>query len=122
MASDFNASSLSIKLSLAICEHNLEDSNKPENSYSNISSITATIQHELIPIGMIKANLFNKAAMEAISPAEMWQQCKVYVEINAPRSQLNKVENFLANQSFPADQQAKIDEAEWVLYIEEAYI
>jgi hypothetical protein len=60
--------------------------------------------------------------MDALSPAEMWQECQAYDEDNAPKAKLNKVENYLANESFPADRQAQVDDARWVLYIDEAYI
>ena len=60
--------------------------------------------------------------MDALSPSKMWQECQAYDTAHTPSAKLNKVENYLANESFPAEHQAQIDEAEWVLYIDEAYI
>jgi hypothetical protein len=121
MTSDFNADSLSILLSQSRCVHSISPK-ESDNAYPNVSRITATLQHKLTSIGTIKANLLNKAAMGALSPAQMWQECQAYDEVNAPEAKLNKVENYLANESFPRDRQAQIDDARWVLYIDEAYI
>ena len=122
MISDFNADSLSIQLNHTRPRHNISSCNEVDHTYPNISRITAMLQHELTSIGTIEANLFDNATMDAIRPAEMWHECQTYDEAHAPGAKLDKVENFLANESFPTARQAQIDEAEWVLYIEEAYI
>jgi hypothetical protein len=123
MAPALNATTLSIKLEQCSCIHGTIISSDPNNAYPNISCIKATLyQHLCTPIGNIKASLFNKQAMDALSPSDMWQECQAYDAAHVPEAKLNKVENYLANESFPAEHQSLIDGAEWVLYIDEAYI
>lgn len=122
MAPDFNSSSLSMQLDQSSCVHDTATSKEFENSYPNIFSITATLQLGSTTGGTIKANLLDKTAMDALCPAEMWQQCQAYNHAYAPFTKLDKVENFLGNESFPKVWQDQIDDAEWVLYIDEAHI
>lgn len=97
-------------------------------SYPHIRTLVANLQYNLQTItssktvGYVKAHLLDKKAIDAIGPAEMWSQCKAFDDACAPDTKLNKVENFLANGSFPANLQSKIDGAEWILYIEEAFV
>ena len=59
--------------------------------------------------------------MEAIAPSHMWEECQAYDAAHAG-AKLDKVENYIANENFPAEQQLKLDLAESILFIEEAYI
>lgn len=92
--------------------------------FPNIFTLTVYLNHTIAgrdEIGYIKVHILDKRAMEAISPSEMWSQCWAYDNYHSD-TKLNKVENFLANESFPRDYQARIDEAKSVLYIEEPFI
>ena len=121
MALAVDSNSLSLKLEQCNCIH--IKSTEPNNPYPNISCIYVDLyNHGVITGGNIKAALLNKHAMEALSPSAMWAECQAYDGAHVPEAKLNKVENYLANESFPSHYQAQIDEAEWVLYIDEVYI
>ena len=74
-----------------------------------------------VSIGHIKLYRLDKAKMERIGPAEMWQQCQTY-DLMHFGGKLNKIENFLANESFFDEWQSNIAEAEEIVYIEEVVL
>jgi len=52
----------------------------------------------------------------------MWAACQAYDAAHAPDSKLDKVENYLANESFYAGYEELIKEAEVVVFIEEVWL
>ena len=121
MALVVDTKSLSFKLEQCNCIH--IKSTESNNAYPNISCMKADLyNHGVITVGNIKSALLNKRTMEALNPSAMWAECQAYDAAHVPEAKLNKVENYLANESFPSHYQAQIDEAEWVLYIDEVYI
>lgn len=72
-------------------------------------------------IGRLKLFRLNKAAMERVGPAEMWQQCQVYDRMHFG-GKLNKIEIFLENECFFEERHIAMAEAEVVVYIEEVVL
>lgn len=86
-----------------------------ENPSPNITPHTAHLTQTLPnkppeKIGHVKAHLLNKHAMETLGPAQTWKECQAYDAAYAPDTKLDKVENYLANESFPVEKQRKIGE------------
>lgn len=102
------------------CMHDKVDSH---SEIPHIFCYTATIHlPEQLTIGSIKGQLLRKAEMDNISPNTMWEECQAFDASHAAESKLDKVENYLANECFPPDKQALIDEAESILFVQEVHI
>ncbi|KAK4502263.1 hypothetical protein PRZ48_005688 [Zasmidium cellare] len=70
------------------------------------------------PIGQINLYVFHKAKMDAINPGKMWEECQAF-DAHHTGTKLDKIENFLANESFSTQGQDRIDHAEVVLFIDQ---
>ena len=115
---------ISINVREAECMHGEVGVHGPEGKLANISCYSSTIySREQRPIGYMKSQLLTKGAMHIDGGLNgMWQECQAYDESHAPESKLDKVENYLSNESFYTDKQSLIDAAESVLFIEQVYI
>ena len=80
----------------------------PENSSAGTPSIPEDI-------GFITAHLISNSN-------SMYTQAHAFDTAHAPEAKLHKVENYLSNECFYQEKQALLDRAEWVLYLEKAYL
>lgn len=89
-----------------------------QEDHEFIRHFRASIRPEYyaLELGHIHMYTLDKAAMERASVTAMWKQSQVYDDSHLGSS-LAKVENFLSNESFPADLEAKIVDAEYILVI-----
>lgn len=119
------AQPLAVAIAYSLTISHVDHNSDSHTNFPNITTLTAHLHHPIIQnpsrLGYLKAHILDKGGMEAISPSEMWSQCWSYDNAH-PDTKLNKIENFLANESFPKELQPKIDAAKSVMYIEEAYI
>ena len=75
-----------------------------------------------VTVGSVRAYLFNVAEMKRVGgPGQMWHECQEF-DAAHDGTKLDKIENYLANESFPVDRQAQIDEADAVLFIDEVWL
>ena len=92
-------------------------------THMNITSHDVTINlHDSTPTGNLKARVLEKSIMDAIPGGEMFRQCQAFDKANDDGSMLALLANFLSNETFPPDKEAKIADAEAVLFITEAHI
>lgn len=59
--------------------------------------------------------------MNLQGPNRMWEESRAYDELHFG-TKLDKVENFLSNESFPAERQNIIDAAEALVFVEEVFL
>ncbi|KAK4623763.1 hypothetical protein CLAFUW4_05815 [Fulvia fulva] len=72
-------------------------------------------------IGHIYLNILHQAALVRIGPIRMWDECQIYDERHLG-AKLDKVENYLANESFPPDRDLQIRQATCILFIDEVIL
>jgi hypothetical protein len=116
-----------MKISLTIndCTHT-----ESEHEHPNIQSITANFtlpeaahpleRYKPSPIGTIDAYTFNTASMCSISTAQFWLECQQYD--NAHGTKLDKIENFLGNDSFKPAYESKVATAETIVFIDKVWL
>lgn len=90
-----------------------------QEDHEFIRHFRASIRPEYYPLelGHIHMYTLDKAAMERSSVTTMWKQSQVYDASHPDGASIAKVENFLSNEGFPADLEAKIEDAECILFI-----
>lgn len=81
--------------------------------HPNITSYTAAVGLRSTPIGHVKLHVFDKAAMDIISPAQMWMECRRYDE-NHFGTKLDKIENYVENEEFLSEAGIRIRQARTV--------
>lgn len=118
MASSYK--DLTTHLKLHPCIHT-----DPSEHHPNITSLTLTLhlrQDTAIDhrIGIIQADLLTTSSLN--SNFDFWTECRAFDRAHSPTAKLNKVENYLSNESFYEDKQVVIDRAGWVLYVEIVYL
>ncbi|KAK3657924.1 hypothetical protein LTR22_009151 [Elasticomyces elasticus] len=125
MADLNKAQSISLKITQAACS--------PDHDHPNILTIYAAVDltHPATTIspseeqGHIKAQLIAVGKMRLTSPQgqAFYHECQAYdTAHSADCARLDKVENFLANESFVGDFGEIVAGAEIVLFIEEAWL
>ncbi|KAK4545882.1 hypothetical protein LTR36_002446 [Oleoguttula mirabilis] len=96
------------------CEHG--------HDHPHIKPIIATVQIGGHTAGTMRANIFDAAEMrEQGGPAQMWQECQNF-DAEHDGTKLDKIENYLANESFPGKRQVQIDTAAVVLFVDEVWL
>lgn len=91
------------------------------HQHPNIKPYTSTIHLNSQPIGHLTLYLFHKRSMSALSPNRMWEEPQAY-DTHHAGAKLDKIENFLANESFSELGQERIDAAEIVLFIDRVWL
>ncbi|KAF2162940.1 hypothetical protein M409DRAFT_26793 [Zasmidium cellare ATCC 36951] len=94
--------------------------------HPNIKAYTAKIHLTNLnpnphPIGHIDLYLFHKSKMPTLSPNRMWEECHSFSP-HHPGTKLDKIENYLANESFSTEGHEKIERAEVVLFIDQVWL
>lgn len=114
---------LTLHLQTQPCSHNTDTD--PTSSHPNITPLHYTIhtpKYRASPIGTLRAYTFNTAAMrQQGGPAQFWHECQAF-DAAHEGTKLDKIENFLANESFPAERQAQIDTVALVLFVDEVFL
>lgn len=72
-------------------------------------------------IGHVKAHLIDTEAC-ALDDGRLWSACQAYDAAHAPVSMLEKVDNYLANESFAAHHERFIRAGQRVVYVEEVWL
>lgn len=89
--------------------------------HPSLSAYVAAIHHNHVVTGQIKLYRLSVVDMKPAGTGEMWRQCQSYDSMHFG-GKLNKIENFLANESFFAEAAVAIGEADEILYIEEVVL
>ena len=120
------ASAISVSAKMGMCEDTVLCSYDRRNaSFPNIACHALTLQlrgADVNDIGSIKAQLLDKQAMAASPVSNMWDQCQSYDSAHMPYAKLEKVENYLANESFGPYKANYLNTAGSILYIEEVRV
>lgn len=114
----YSLSAISVSFRTTTC-----DPGEPEClEHCNIEACAADVNigQAHTTISQMKLYRQGKAVMKRVSPTEMWQQCQAY-DLMHFGGKLNKIENFLANESF-FERQFVIANAEEVVYVEEVVL
>jgi len=108
---------LALHLSTLPCDHD------DEHQHGNIMAISGRTELDgSVTARSVRAYLINVAEMKKTGgPGQMWHECQEH-DAAYDGTKLDKIENYLANESFPADRQAQIDEADAVLFIDEVWL
>ncbi|KXT16175.1 hypothetical protein AC579_915 [Pseudocercospora musae] len=112
------ASNTSVRLQTCACP---DPSVNCQVAHPNIQSYVASVQLDLQTIGHVKAHVFNKQAMDAKNSPGMWEECQRYDQIHFG-AKLNKIDNYLDNESFESDAEVKVQEARAIVYVEEVLL
>lgn len=72
-------------------------------------------------IGHIKTHII-ECTPHSLDDDSMWTACQSYDAAHAPDAKLDKVENYLANESFPAEIEELIRSVEVVVFVEEVWL
>lgn len=110
---------ITLSLQLISCPGGLEC----QSQHPNIGAYFATIKHlaSQEAIGNIKAYVFRKSTMVSISPSQMWIECRNFDNMHS-RTKLDKIENFLENESFPMEFKQNIADVQAILFIDQVWL
>ncbi|KAF7188936.1 hypothetical protein HII31_09859 [Pseudocercospora fuligena] len=111
-------SNISVRLQTRTCP---DPSVNCQQAHPNIQSYLASIQLDLQTIGHVKAHVFNKQTMDAKDSPGMWEECQRYDQ-NHFGAKLDKIDNYLDNESFESDAEVKVQEARAIVYVEEVLL
>lgn len=94
----------------------------PSDQHPDITSLTL---HLHLPpnlsdtrIGILQSHLLTTNP----SNPDLWTSCRALDRAHAPTAKLHKIENYLSNECFLPNQQALLDRAAWVLYVDAVYL
>ncbi|KXS94526.1 hypothetical protein AC578_4145 [Pseudocercospora eumusae] len=111
-------SNMSVRLQTRTCP---DPSVNCQQAHPNIQSYMASIQLDLETIGHVKARVFNKQTMDAKNSPGMWEECQRYDQVHFG-AKLDKIDNYLDNESFESDAEVKVREARAIVYVEEVLL
>ncbi|CZT24862.1 uncharacterized protein RCC_10590 [Ramularia collo-cygni] len=91
--------------------------------HPNIKTSSAVIRHirDQLRVGHIHLHTLDKGAMQIIGPSQMMQESQAYDEIHLG-AQMNKVENFLENESFLEGRDVQVATAQTIVFVEEVWL
>lgn len=119
---DQNSDSIASRIDQNLFTTTTQRSDDDTATHPNITALSLLIHHHGIFIGHITSTVLNKAAMNAISLSQFWEECLAYDEAHSPDSKLYKIDKYLEGEEFSLDYQNKLHSAEWLLYVDEAYV
>lgn len=103
----------------------IHDSPCPDTDCSshhpNIRAYEASVHLHSHRIGHVKVYVLDKAAMTRTSLNRMWEECQDF-DARHDGTKLDKIENFLSNESLVRDWGNKVEEAEAVLFIDRVWL
>ncbi|KAF2770541.1 hypothetical protein EJ03DRAFT_350377 [Teratosphaeria nubilosa] len=93
------------------------------NDHTNIQALSGHLLIDNIIAGSLKAQLLFAARMRTQDGLiQMWQECQEF-DACSNGAKIEKVENYLANESFAMkDRQRDVDEASVILHVEEVWL
>lgn len=96
---------------------------KCQEQHPNVKAYSAVIRldRSMIKIGHVRLYTLDKATMDTIDAGQMLEEALAFDDMHSG-AQINKIENFLSNETFFKDRANQLDEAQRFVFVEEVWL